>query len=172
MLMNKAARWILAMAFIAIAVHLASLYAIPSLVMMRVLERAGPANTMTYVKRPDAAWHFVARPSADLLYAECPYDLSSGPLVVTSPVPDGTWWSIAVYDASGRSIFTVDDRRARGRFRLTIYPAGSEAAKFPGNTAPSPTKTGIVIMRTFIDSEARFPALDALRHLSRCASQS
>ncbi|MGD0192087.1 MAG: DUF1254 domain-containing protein [Rhizomicrobium sp.] len=169
--MKKVIPWLAATAFIAIAVHIASLYAIPPLAMMRVLERAGPANTMTYVKRPDASWHFVKRPSADLLYAECPYDLSGGSVVVTSPVPVGTWWSVAVYDASARSVFAADERQARSRFRLVIAPGGSVPGAGAGNVAISPTNRGIVIIRTFIDSEAHLAALDALRRQSRCSSQ-
>jgi uncharacterized membrane protein len=166
--LRKIVPWLAVTLAIAAAAHLASLYAIPRLVMAHVLAPMGTTNTMNFIRRPDASFRMVVRPSTDLLYAQCPYDLSQGPLQVTSPVPAGTWWSVAAYDADTNNFYVRDDRQLYGRLQLVIRPPG-DASGGNAHTIISPTTTGVVILRTLIDSDAHVPALDALRHRSQCA---
>jgi uncharacterized membrane protein len=154
---------------VAAAVHLGLLYAIPSIVMARVAAQMGRTNTMNHGRRPDASWHIVVRPSTDLLYSQCPYDLSGGPLLVTAPVPKGTWWAVAAYDSDTNNYYVRDDRQLHDRLRLLIYPPDAGPAPRDPGTVISPTKRGIVIIRTLIDSEPHLPELDRIRQKSRCS---
>ena len=82
--MNPRARhlrlWLAATLATALLVHFGTLYALPRLVMRRALKTMGEANSMHFGTRPTAASRVVVRPSPDILYASCPFDLSSGPL--------------------------------------------------------------------------------------------
>jgi uncharacterized membrane protein len=160
--------WLLATLAVAAIVHLASLYAIPPIVMAQVTAQMGTPNTIHQGTRPDASSRTVVRPSTDLLYSLCPYDLSRGALLVTSPVPRGTYWSVSVYDADTNNYFVRDDRELRGSLRLVIYAPGSAMRAGNGDGVISPTRHGIVIFRTLIDSEAHIAALDAERRQASC----
>src|SRR5262245_60261657 len=64
---------------IELLVHSDKLYALPRLARRRALSRMGESNSMHFASPPTAASRMVVRPSPDLLYASCPFDLSSGP---------------------------------------------------------------------------------------------
>ncbi|MBY0393946.1 MAG: DUF1254 domain-containing protein, partial [Novosphingobium sp.] len=52
------------------------------------LTKTAPVNHFTHTPPVRAERQFVVRPSPDLLYSVCPYDLTAGPLEVTAvPVP-------------------------------------------------------------------------------------
>jgi len=159
--------WLVATLAIAMVVHYATLVMIPRLAMARVASFVGAANEMHYGKRPDASTHAVVRPSPDLIYAICPYDLSTGPLLVTAPVPQGTYWSVAIYDSDTNNFFARNDRQAGSLLRLTIMPPGGSSIT-GANAVTSPTPQGMVIMRTLVNSDAHLPALDAMRRQARC----
>ena len=77
----------------AVAVHLGTLYYLPHLVMDKAMTQMGAVNAIHHGLRATASKRGVVRPSPDLLYSVCPYDLSGGaPLHVTAPVPPGTYW--------------------------------------------------------------------------------
>ena len=86
--MNPRARqlgsWLATTVATALLVHFATLYALPRLVMRRALRKMGEPNSMHFGRVPTAASRMVVRPSPDILYASCPFDLSSGPLRVSA----------------------------------------------------------------------------------------
>ena len=165
---GRAMAWLAATVLIATIVHVASIYAIPRLVMMRVMAMVGAPNTMHLLPRPDAAFRMVVRPSTDLLYAQCPYDLAGGPLIVSAPVPRDTWWAVAIYDAASNNFFVRDDRQANGTLGVIVYPPQWSGPLAQGAVL-SPTERGVVIIRTLVDRQSHLATLDALRRRSRCA---
>jgi uncharacterized membrane protein len=164
---KRIAPWIVATLVIAVVVHLLSLSLMPRIVMAAATRQFGAPNTMQYGRRPDASVRTIVRPSTDLLYAICPYDLSKGPLFVTAPVPQGTYWSVAAYDADTNNWFVRDNQQVRGKIDIAIQPPwkGSDG---PGAVV-SPTEHGVIIIRTLIDNEAHLRAFDATRRQARCA---
>jgi uncharacterized membrane protein len=153
---------------LAAAVHVASVFYLPDLIMMRVMAKVGPrANTMLHTPRPSETSRAVVRPSPDLLYSTCVYDLSraGGRLRVhASGMPD-TYWSVSAFDAHTDNFFVLDDRHAKGgRFDITL--AAPDAAR-PGDI-PSPTARGIILVRTLIDDDAHLARIDAARRGARC----
>ncbi len=71
--------WIAATLVVAAIVHVASVMATPHIIMhvtMRAIGRGG-VNTMMFGKRPTSDSRGVVRPSPDLLYSSCVYDLSN-----------------------------------------------------------------------------------------------
>ena len=164
-------RWIGFTILVALLVHLATLHAIPRMVMRRVLRRMGPPNTIRYGGRPTAG-RGVARPSPDMLYASCPFDLSRGPLLVTAHVPHSTYWSVSAFDSATNNFFVRNDRQVTGdSLQVVLLRHGQPP---PPLTSPehaivfAPSRRGVVLFRTVIDDAKNLPALTALLHQDRC----
>ena len=177
---------------VAIAVHAASLVMLPHFIMaqtMRKIVGGGAYNVVHHVSRADEHSRVIVRPSPDMLYSICPFDLSKGALRVQASVPQGTYWSVAVFDADTNNIFVENDRqieRAENLFRslgkafqgkpeyegkvdFVIFRAGSASDQLrPPHWIPSPTEKGLVVFRTLINDESRFAEIDKARRKVRC----
>ena len=55
----------------------------------------------------------IVRPSPDLLYAGCAFDLADGPLRIQATVPRDTYWSLSMFAANTDNFFVVNDRAAK-----------------------------------------------------------
>jgi len=156
---------------IAAAVHVASVVYLPDLIMMRTMAKlagAGGVNTMQHGARATQASRAVVRPSPDLLYSTCVYDLdkAGGRLRVHADGMPRTYWSVSAFDARTDNFYVLDDRHAQGgAFDVTL--AGPQAAAHAGDIR-SPTARGIVLVRTLIENEARLAAVDAARRGAQC----
>ena len=160
---------------IAIVVHVATLLALPRLIMMRTMgaiTRLVAANTMLYPPQPTARSRGVVRPSPDLLYSICIYDLAAahGALrVSTHDMPD-TYWSVSIFDADTNNFYALNDRQAgNGAADFLLLAAGASA---PNDRLPvviAPTSRGIVLFRTLIDHENRLAEIDAGRRNADCS---
>lgn len=171
--------WSLATLMIAVLAHMASMHFAPRFIMHIAMSRMGALNTMHHQRRVTAESRGVVRPSPDLLYSACPFDLTNGPLLVTAPVPQGTYWSVSVFDADTNNIFALNDKQANGKgVRLTIEdanpnpPYGTKGAYVYAisldHSVKSPTKHGLVLFRTLISNEKDFATLDAVRRQANC----
>jgi uncharacterized membrane protein len=167
--------WIAATLAIALAVHYATLYALPRRIMARTLERIGTPNTMHFEKPPTASSRGVVRPSPDILYAACPYDLSEGPLRVTASVPHSTYWSMSAFDDATNNFFVRNDRQVTGSsFELLLMRHGQPMP--PLDNVPdrsivfASSRRGLILIRTVIDDEKNLPALETILHQARCES--
>ena len=164
--------WIGITLLVAMLVHLWTLHAIPRMVMRRLLGRMGEPNTIRYGGRPRAGRRQVARPSPDMLYAACPYDLSRGPLLITARVPHSTYWSVSAFDSATNNFFVRNDRQVTGDSLEVILMRHGQPQ--PPVTSPehaivfAPTPTGVVLFRTVIDDEKNLSALTELLHQDRC----
>jgi len=167
--------WIAATILIAMVVHLGSIYLLPHFVMTRALGRIGAANTMHVGHRPDSSSRAVVRPSPDILYATCPYDLSKGPLRVTAPVPHASYWSVSAFDSSTNNFFVKNDREITGNSLELIAVKRGQVWPPLDNALEriilfSPTETGLILFRAVIDDDKHLPALSALLHQARCGT--
>jgi uncharacterized membrane protein len=156
---------------IAAAVHVASVFYLPDFIMIRVMAgmaRAGGVNTMLHGVRATSASRAVVRPSPDLLYSTCAYDLdkAGGRLRVHASAMPHTYWSVSAFDARTNNFFVLDDRQA-GRDAFDITLAGPGAAARPGDVR-APTARGVILLRTLIDDDAHLSKFDAARRGARC----
>jgi uncharacterized membrane protein len=165
--------WSVTTLAIALLVHFGTLYALPRLVMRRALRKMGEPNSMHFGRVPTAASRMVVRPSPDILYASCPFDLSSGPLRVTANVSHTTYWSVSAFDAATNNFFVRNDREVTGdsielllvRRRQTL-PLSDHAPEHVIVFAPS--RRGLLLFRTVIDDDRHLSALEALQRQGRC----
>lgn len=169
-------RWIGWAAFtlvLAAAAHWAAVAAAPDLIMSRAISAMGGrgVNTITHVERATAAARAIVKPSPDLLYSHCVFDLSRQPLKITTAAPTDTYWSVALYAANTDNFYVLNDTAAQGR-PVTIVLVG------PGQTVPpqpegtivvaAPSQKGVVLFRTLINDDAREPELDRMRRSAAC----
>jgi uncharacterized membrane protein len=168
-------KWIAATLAIAVVVHIATLLALPRLIMMRTMStitRLVAANTMLYPPRPTARSRGVVRPSPDLLYSICIYDLTAVNValrVSTHDMPD-TYWSVSIFDANTDNFYALNDRQAgngAADFLLVAPGASPSNDRLPVVTAQ--TSRGIVLFRTLIDHEDRLAEIDAGRRNADCS---
>jgi uncharacterized membrane protein len=168
-------KWIAVTLLIAIFVHIATLLALPRLIMMRTMSaitRLVAANTMLYPPRPTARSRGVVRPSPDLLYSICIYDVgaANGALhVSTHDMPD-TYWSVSIFDADTNNFYALNDRQAgNGAADFLLIAQGATPPNDRLPTVTAPTNRGIVLFRTLIDHENHLAEIDAGRRNADCS---
>lgn len=167
--------WIAATILVAMVVHLGSLYLLPHVVMARALDRLGAANTMHVGKRPTAAARAIVRPSPDIVYATCPYDLSKGPLRVTAPVIHTSYWSVSAFDANTNNFFVKNDQQTpAASIELVVVARGQAWPKLDAAVERvilfSPSEKGLILFRAVIDDDKHIPAIEAALHQARCGT--
>lgn len=167
-------RWllpILAGLVIAAIAWQATLLAAPRLLMrlaVQRVEKAGGANVMRHPPLADASARAIVRPSPDLAYSSCAYDLSKGPVSVhVAPVP-APYWSLSVFDANTDTAFVRNSRQTAGKPIDIVLarpgqpvPAGREVVRVAG-------ARGVALVRALVPNRAAFPAIEAARQASEC----
>jgi uncharacterized membrane protein len=159
---------------VAVMVHIASIWALPHAIMHVALSRMGSVNAIHHQSRVTAKSRGVVRPSPDLLYSVCSFDLGNGALEVKAPVPPDTYWSASAFDADTNNFFVINDRTVGGQaLELIILPPALK------DTLPhiagrlvihAPTVRGLVLFRTLINDEKNFARIDAVRRQATCGA--
>jgi uncharacterized membrane protein len=155
----------------AVAVHLAVILSAPNLLMAVAFKRLSGegkmVNFMIYPPRTTEASRAIVRPSPDLAYASCAYDLSKGPVrVKAAKAPD--YMSVSVYAANSDNIFAINDRQAPEGVDLVIVHKGQVAPIGTAIVVQSPTQRGIVLERRLAPSAEAFAVADRARKKSVC----
>jgi uncharacterized membrane protein len=148
-----------------------SLAAAPRLIMAVAVKRlaeAGGLNHMFHAPLPTPGRKTIVRPSPDLAYSSCPFDLEGGPLLIdVAPVP-APYWSLSVFDRRTDVVFVRNGRDTKGGpIRLVLarpaqeVPAGVETVRLRGDR-------GIALVRILVPDRARFAPLDRARRATAC----
>lgn len=152
--------------------HHTALIQTPRILMTLASRRISSAagyNRLFQAPLPTATSRAIVRPSPDLAYSSCPFDLSKGPLLIdVEPVP-ALYWSLAVFDPRTDVAFVRNNVQAGGKpIRVALIgdsggqaPAGYEPVRINGGS-------GIALVRILVDDRARFPQIDAARRASSC----
>lgn len=125
-------------------------------------------NRMRHGNLANPANQPIVRPSPDLAYSTCPFDLSSGPLLVEVVPVAGRYSSLSVFDGRTDVVFVRNDVQARGQpYRIAIARAGQ--------TVPAGIETvrvkydrGIALIRLLLADPGEIKALDPIRRQSGC----
>jgi uncharacterized membrane protein len=164
----------------AVAVHAVAVWAVPRLIMQRVLSQLStpPGEGPMLPPMTDHLQRRVVMPSPDLLYALCPFDLARRPMVVRAdPAGAGAagYWSLALYAATSDNVQVVNDRQAAGRplHLLLLGPDAPEPAAADGvRVLRMPTTRGLLLMRVLVADPARDGQVaEAARRTLRCEPQ-
>ena len=130
-----------------------------------VIARKG-INVALPAPRADANSRTVVRPSPDLLYTACVFDLSKGPLHIRAPIQDG-YVSVSGFGSDSSNFFAVNDRNtlaaADGRKRFDLLLTRGELVVTPvgARVIVSPSPRGLVLFRSLVPEEGALPQLIA-----------
>lgn len=171
---------------VAFAVHVASVAFLPQLIMTRALAKMSGLNgynTMTHTARATSASRAVVRPSPDLLYSVCPFDLGKGDtlLVSVTGMPK-SYWSISVFDAETNNIFALNNSAVPsgsadvaiqqplppGSLSKTMPPPHPDDRSWYFAHVTTPTARGLVLIRTLIVDDKSLAAIDRARRTATC----
>lgn len=108
-------------------------------------------NQMQINPLPDATFRTVVRPSPDLFYGSCLYNLESGPIVIEAPVP-ARYWSMQFYQMNTNNFAGITNQREeRDRIgsvvTVTLIGPQQSPADYTGEVIQSPTQRGMILLR-------------------------
>jgi uncharacterized membrane protein len=127
---------------------------IPNLVMEVLYQRGGAEmdyNTLFVKPRPDETMRQVVRPSPDLLYANCIFNLEQGPLVIEAPVPE-RYWSMQFYQMNTDNFAGITNQRDESYrvgtvVKVTLIGPDNKPGDYSGEVIQAPTQRGIMLLR-------------------------
>jgi uncharacterized membrane protein len=170
--MKPVVQWLGVAALCALVGHFAVILATPYVLMgaaMNKLSGHGRAvNQFVFSGRTTAASRAVVRPSPDLAYAACVYDLAKGPLRVHA-APSRDYMSVSVFQANSDNIFVINDRQAPTGVDFVLAKSG-QATPQGSEVVISPSLKGIILDRRLAPTQALFVEADQARHGDLCQS--
>jgi uncharacterized membrane protein len=161
------ARHVWAALIVAVIAHVAFIHAVPRVMMGAAFDRLsanGAANAWRLAERVTPASRTIVRPSPDFAYSICAYDLSDGPVRV-STAPWGAYWSLSLYAANSDNYFVIDDREAHSGAAITLVRRGRQRPDGSTQVVESPTTRGIALIRRLA------PNVDDYASAARIASE-
>lgn len=149
----------------------ATLAAMPRALMALAVRRvasAGGINRMTHAPIVTAKSRAIVRPSPDLLYSSCPYDVGVGPVLIDVMPIDAPYWSLSVFDTLTNTAFVRNNTQRGGEpLRVALIRKGQVAPAGYRAVMPAGTR-GVALVRVLIDRNAPIDAIDKARLQSRC----
>jgi uncharacterized membrane protein len=146
------------------------IYAMPQMIMNVAIDRLSLVgiNTMHHANLSSPKNQPVVRPSPDLAYSSCPYDLSAGPVVVEVHPLANRYQSLSIFDAKTDVIFVRNDVQAAGKpYRIALalpeqqVPSGIEVVR-------TEYSRGIALIRLLLVNPAELPTVADERAKSFC----
>jgi hypothetical protein len=155
----------------ALCAYQATLWATPFALMQLAMNRIGgdgKINQFSHGKMATAANQPIVRPSPDLAYSNCVFDISDGPVLIdVAPVPDH-YWSVSIFDARTDVAVVRSDRDTGGKpARLALVSKGQVAPAGYERVELAHTR-GIALIRILLANREEFAAIDAIRRQSSC----
>lgn len=176
--MKRALALGLTFAGVALAAHVGTIlvapHAIMTVVMNKVSQGDSAGNTFHFMRRTTAQSRAVVRPSPDLAYASCVFDLASGPLLVSAaPTPGGGYASISVFAANTDNIAAYDTITHPQGVRFVLARAGEalpdKATRSGLPVLLSPSRKGVILDRRLAPTAEAFAVADKARRADSCA---
>ncbi len=164
----------LTLLFVAAAVigHVGLVMATPHLLMnvamKRISQEGKLVNQFYFGPRTTQQSRGIVRPSPDLAYASCVFDLSDGPLLVeAAPSPDQGYVSLSVFAANTDNIAVFDSAQSPQGMRFVLAREG-QAVPQGERVVISPSDKGIVLDRRLAPTADLFAAADQARRADKC----
>lgn len=154
---------------IAVTTHLAVVLAAPRVLMTlaanRISQNGALNNRWIYPPRATETSREIVRPSPDLAYAACAFDLRDGPVHITV-TPGADYTSLTLY-ASNTDATVIN---AQAPIDLIIARPDQTVPNGPWQIHRTPHPWGIALQRRLAPTEISFEAADRQRRLDRCGS--
>ena len=157
----------------ALGAYQATLLATPFALMRLAAAKAGkgaPVNQFRFGPMTTAENQTIVRPSPDLSYSLCVFDVANGPVLVRAePIP-GHYWSLSIFDARTDVAAVRSDRDTGGKSAMLALVRVGQAAPAGYEAVPLNYDRGVALIRILLADKSEFPAIDALRRRSTCAA--
>lgn len=128
----------------------------------------GSFNTMAHGKLATPANQPIVRPSPDLAYSTCAFDLSQGPVRITHVPVVGRYSSLSVFDAQTDVAFVRNDIQAGGKAYTIILARPGQAVPAGAEVVRLNDDRGIALIRLLLRDPGEIGALEAVRRQSVC----
>jgi uncharacterized membrane protein len=170
--MNRTVKLGLLFAVAAAAGHVGLVLAVPGAIMGKVMNRASQdgalVNQFQFGPRTTKDSRGVVRPSPDLAYSTCVYDLSQGPVRISAaPTPGGGYVSLSVFAANTDNIAVFDSSQHPLGISFVLAREGQKAPQ-DAVVVRSPSDRGIVLDRRLAANDELFAAADQARRADKC----
>ncbi len=172
--MNRPVKLALLFAAAAVVGHVGLVMATPHALMRVVTKRASQdgklINQFQFGPRTTKLARGVVRPSPDLAYSTCVYDLSDGPVLVeAAPTPGQGYVSLSVFAANTDNVAVFDTTQLPQGIRFVL---AREGQKTPAGekVVISPSNRGIVLDRRLAANDELFAAANQARRADKCES--
>lgn len=162
---------------LAAAANVATVAALPWLinayVMHRIERLAGGPNRALAAPLADASTRTIVRPSPDLLYTACVFDLAHGPLRITAPV-QGSYVSVSGFAADTSNFFAISDADVVAgpdgvkRFDIVITRPGMKDLPAGARIVEAPSERGLILFRSLVTSAAERVRLQEFQARQEC----
>tara|TARA_B100000401_G_scaffold70482_1_gene42920 strand:- start:165 stop:737 length:573 start_codon:yes stop_codon:yes gene_type:complete len=118
---------------------------------------------------PDSEFTEVVRPSADILYGGCIYDVTYFPLVIETEVPE-SYWSISFFSENTDNFSTINENVHNfGKLKMYLFGPNSIPTKVNnGFIIVSPSNKGVMLMRQFIGDGSNLDRLNEIQNSLDC----
>lgn len=155
---------------VAVVAYDLALMATPRLLMAAAFDRisAGGVNRFTFTPLATDTSRAIVRPSPDLAYSSCPFDLAGGPLLVEVPPVPASYWSLSVFDAETNVAFVRNNVEAAGAPIRAAVALDGQAVPTGYARVRVEDPRGVALVRILVEDRAAFPAIDAARRQARC----
>jgi uncharacterized membrane protein len=171
------ARWIKNVCIVlalAGALHVAVVWLIPhaiTAVFLRRIAAGAGYNQVVFPPLPDKS-RDVVKPSPDLLYALCVFDLRAGPVRISAKPSQG-YWSLALYARNSDNFFHLNDREVKGDgVELILSDARDDDAlqtRYPDAIhLHPPSSVGLMLARSLVLDGNDMKAVIDARSSTRC----
>lgn len=135
---------------------------------VRRVSAEGGLNVMRHGALPTAQNQPIVRPSPDLVYSSCPYDLSKGPLLLNITPAPGRYSSLSIFDARTDVVFVRNDQQAGGKPYQIILARPHQAVPKGAEVVRVQYDRGIALIRLLLRNSGELQTLDPIRQQSSC----
>jgi uncharacterized membrane protein len=151
--MNKI-KWLLAVLLMAWVGQYGVAMLAPNLIMQtlyRGVVDQGGENSFRLTPLPDETTREVVRPSPDLFYGICAYNVENGPVFIEALVPE-KYWSMQFYQMNTDNFSSFSNQRHESyrvntTTKITLVSASEDPNKYQGEVVQSPTNKGVMLIR-------------------------
>jgi len=148
-----------------------TLMATPYVLMSKAMEKVGgraPVNSFGFGEPSTTDNQPIVRPSPDLSYSSCAFDLSKGPVLVDVEPVSGHYWSVSVFDARTDVAAVRSDRETGGKPVKLALKRFSQRVPRDYEPVQLDYNKGLVLIRILVSDKADYPQIDAIRRKARC----
>ncbi len=150
---------------------IAATVSIPQLIMsmaVKGMAARGAINAMVHGKLSTPDNQPIVRPSPDLAYSSCPFDVSGGPVEVLVVPVAGRYSSLSIFDGRTDVVFVRNDIQAQGKPYSVVIARAGQSVPVGREVVRVDQDRGIALIRLLLATPSELSALEPQRERSRC----